>query len=147
MAKETDCSQEILQLVKQMSEKMDDGFARTNQSIADLEKRLTGQEERTNNLRVIQHVQADEIKELRKIVKDLAESDGIRKVGDGTAIQKEPAYAGFDECGISRRKAMKALRDAEVIRPDSEGRNTCTVRIDGKVTRVIVVCADEGEKA
>lgn len=138
-----DKEQEILKSLKEMSERMDAGFKDISGAIGELERRIGKQEKKSRKAARQQSLQASEIKKLKEIVKNLADSDGCWRCGSDVAIQKEPAYAGFEECGISKRMAMRALRDAGVIKTDSQEKNTCTIRIDGKSKRVIVVCMDD----
>lgn len=134
--------QEILRKLEELSGRMDSGFKGISGAISDLERRLCKQEKKIRKTAKLQSVQGEELAKLKKVVKDLAESTEARKYGSDIAIRKEPAYKGFEECGVRKRAAMTALRDAGVIRADSQNKNTCVVKMGGKVERVIVVCMD-----
>lgn len=131
----------ILQKLEELSKRMDDGFNGVSGEIRDLERRLGKQEKKIRKAAKEQSLQASEIEKLKKIVKDIADSDG-RRYGSEVAIRKEPAYEGFEECGISKRAAMRALRDAGAIKTDSQNKTTCTIRVGGKAERVIMVFMD-----
>lgn len=140
------CEQEILKKLEELSWRMDAGFKGISGAIADLERRLSKQEKKARKTEKRQAVQDAELANLKKVVKNLAGSAEARKYGSDVAIRKEPAYKGFEECGVRKKDAMVALRDAGVVRTDSQNKNTCCIRIDGKVERVIVVCMDKADK-
>lgn len=58
---------------------------------------------------------------------------------DCDAICKEEAYQSFEEIGVGRRTAMRALEKAGAIRADKNSRRTKVIRLDGKCQRVIIV--------
>lgn len=45
----------------------------------------------------------------------------------------------FEEIGVGRRIAMRALEKAGAIRADKNSRRTKVIRLDGKCQRVIIV--------
>lgn len=137
--------QEILKKLEDLSGRMDAGFKGISGAISDLERRLCKQERKASRTAKRQSMQDAELAKLKKVVKDLAESAEARKYGPDVAIRKEPAYKGFEECGVRKKDAMTALRDAGVVRTDSQNKNTCCIRMDGKVERVIVVCMDSAD--
>lgn len=136
---------EILRRLDELSKMVDGGFKGMREAIADLEGRMERQEMKTRQTAHRQQLQASEIEGLKRIVRDLADSDAAWQRGGETAIRKEPAYEEFEEAGIGKRVAMRALRDAGAIKADSQNKTTCTIRIGGKAERVIIVLDAAGE--
>ena len=69
----------------------------------------------------------------------MAENAPLRSWGGSAAICKEDAYQSFEEIGVGRRIAMRALEKAGAIRADKNSRRTKVIRLDGKCQRVIIV--------
>lgn len=132
----------IIYKLEKLSEQVGTGFRSVGAALDELERRLGKQERKIKKTAKRQTLQADEIEKLKKIVRDLANSDG-RRYGKDVAIRKEPAYKKFEECGIGHREAMIALRDAGAIKADCQNKTTCTIQVDGKARRVILVFMDQ----
>lgn len=85
-------------------------------------------------------------KEIDNIYTILAElvKDRGQKRPEGTVVPKEPFYDRLDAEHISRREALRTLREDGAIRP-SGGKSTCVCRINGRPTRVLMVVGKEGD--
>ena len=129
----------IVKELADLSQLVSAGFDNVNESIDALKDRLGKHGKKIHKVSKEQHLQASEIENLKKVVTNLANSDGWQYGEHMVAIRKEPAYEGFEEYGVGKRTAMRALRDAGTIKTDSQNKSTCTVRVDGKTERVIIV--------
>ena len=106
-------------------------------------KRLEGQERRARRATQFRQLQEAEIQKLKEIALSLASEEPLRSGDGAAAISKETAYRRFEECGVGKVTAMRALRKAGVLRLDRAGRNTTTIWLNGKCQRVIIVTAKE----
>ena len=116
------------------------------QRIADLESRLSEVEKRLEGQKrasQFRQLQEAEIQKLKEIALSLASEEPLRSGDGAAAISKETAYRRFEECGVGKVTAMRALRKAGVLRLDRAGRNTTTIWLNGKCQRVIIVTAKE----
>lgn len=129
----------ILEAIASLSETVSKGFRDVEGRFESIESRLEQQERASRKTHIRQEAQAGDIEKLKKIVCDLAREVPVKVMPDYTAIQKGDAYSKFEAQGYSSRKAMRALRCADVIKQDPEGKNTCTIYLDGKRQRVICV--------
>lgn len=108
-----------------------------------IESRLGKQEKKVRRTARQQQLQASEIEKLKAIVQRLARQAPVRTYDDASAIRRDAAYQEFEECGIDKVTAMKALREGGAIRRGHQGRNTDTIWLDGKCQRVIIVITKE----
>lgn len=92
-----------------------------------IENRLGKQEKKSQKTAKRQALQESEIRQLKETVQQLAASEGCWSRENETAIRKEAAYQKFEESGISKVAAMRALRNAGVLKRDPYGKNTCTI--------------------
>lgn len=111
--------------------------------LSEVEKRLEGQERKARRASQFQQLQEAEIQKLKEIALSLASEEPLRSGDGAAAISKETAYQRFEECGVGKVTAMRALRKAGVLRLDRAGRNTTTIWLNGKCQRVIIVTAKE----
>ena len=126
-----DNEQMILQAIAQLTDTVTKGFQDMEGRFEGIESRLDGQERKL--------LQDSQIEELSKIVQDMAENAPLRSWDGSAAICKEEAYQSFEEIGVGRRIAMRALEKAGAIRADKNSRRTKVIRLDGKCQRVIIV--------
>lgn len=131
-------NEEILQALKELSGAMNKGFSDMSARFESIEGRLAAQEKRVRNTYTRQNLMEKDIQALKDIVYELAEKEPCRSRPNGTAIRKEAAYRKFADRGIGKVKALCALRDAGMIQTHN-GKNTCTIWLDGKPQRVIIV--------
>lgn len=142
-----DNEQMILQAIAQLTDTVTKGFQDMEGRFEGIESRLDGQERKLRRTAVRQQLQDSQIEELSKIVQDMAENAPLRSWDGSAAICKEEAYQRFEEIGVGRRIAMRALEKAGAIRADKNSRRTKVIRLDGKCQRVIIVEAeDSGEQ-
>lgn len=134
-----DNEQMILQAIAQLSDTVTKGFQDMEGRFEGIESRLEGQERKLRRTAVRQQLQDSQIEELSKIVQGMAENAPLRSWGGSAAICKEDAYQSFEEIGVGRRIAMRALEKAGAIRADKNSRRTKVIRLDGKCQRVIIV--------
>jgi len=132
----------ILQAIASLTATMEKGFSDMSARFEAIEDRLGSQERKTRKTAQRQALQESEIRKLKEIVQRLATSEPCWSQGNTAAIRKESAYREFGECGIGKVTAMRALRKTGVVKQDPEGKNTCTIYLDGECTRVIVVYTD-----
>ena len=104
-----------------------------------IEDRLDRQEKKTRKTAKRQQLQAAEIAELKEAVRDLAEREPLRTWPDAAAIKKESAYREFEERGVGKVTALRALQQDGTIKTDAGGKRTQVIRIGGGVQRVLVV--------
>lgn len=134
-----DNEQMILQAIAQLTDTVTKGFQDMEGRFEGIESRLDGQERKLRRTAVRQQLQDSQIEELSKIVQDMAENTPLRSWDGSAAICKEEAYQSFEEIGVGRRTAMRALEKAGAIRADKNSRRTKVIRLDGKCQRVIIV--------
>ena len=128
-----DNEQMILQAIAQLTDTVTKGFQDMEGRFEGIESRLDGQERKLRRTAVRQQLQDS------KIVQDMAENAPLRSWDGSAAICKEEAYQSFEEIGVGRRIAMRALEKAGAIRADKNSRRTKVIRLDGKCQRVIIV--------
>lgn len=133
-----DNEQMILQAIAQLTDTVTKGFQGMEGRFEGIESRLDGQERKLRRTAVRQ-LQDSQIEELSRIVQDMAENTPLRSWDGSAAICKEDAYQSFEEIGVGRRIAMRALEKAGAIRADKNSRRTKVIRLDGKCQRVIIV--------
>ncbi len=138
-------NEELLRALSELTETMDKGFSDMSARFVSIENRLSAQEKKTRKTYTRQKLMEADVQTLKKIVRELAEKEPCRVRPDGTAIRKEAAYEKFGDCGIGKVKALCALRDAGVIQTDSKGKNTCTIWLDNRPQRVLIVI-ERGEQ-
>lgn len=131
--------EKILQAIANLAATVTQGFSDMEGRFEGIEDRLDKQEKKLRRTAVRQQLQADQIDELGRIVRDMAETAPLRSWDGSAAICKEDAYRSFEELGVGRRTAMKALERAGVIWTDNRNRRTKTIWLDGKCQRVIIV--------
>lgn len=134
-----DNEQMILQAIAQLTDTVTKGFQDMEGRFERIESRLDGQERKLRRTAVRQQLQDSQIEELSRIVQDMAENAPLRSWDGSAAICKEDAYQNFEEIGVGRRIAMRALEKAGAIRADKNSRRTKVIRLDGKCQRVIIV--------
>lgn len=134
-----DNEQMILQTIAQLTDTVTKGFQDMEGRFEGIESRLDGQERKLRRTAVRQQLQDSQIEELSRIVQDMAENAPLRSWDGSAAICKEDAYQNFEEIGVGRRIAMRALEKAGAIRADKNSRRTKVIRLDGKCQRVIIV--------
>lgn len=130
--------------IADIGQQLIDGFAAVQSYMQGMEQRLTTQERQTKRVLHRQNLQQQEIDGLKKIVLDLAENRPIRRVNGSVAIRKEEAYERFEDCGIGKVSATRALRDAGMLRVDGSGKCTITIWHEGGCLRVLMV--PEGDR-
>lgn len=133
----------VLEALAKLTATMEKGFSDMNGRFEAIEERLGRQEKKARRTSRQQRLQASEIEKLKHIVRTLARQAPVRTYDDASAIRKEGAYQEFEECGIDKVTAMKALRECGAIRRGHQGRNTDTIWLDGKCQRVIIVVTKE----
>ena len=138
-------NEEILQAIRELTDTMNKGFSDMSGRFETIEKRLGIQEKKARKTYTRQKLMEADVQALKNIIRELAEKEPCRVRPDGTAIRKEAAYEKFGDCGIGKVKALCALRDAGVIRTDATGKNTCTIWLDNKPQRVLIVLGEGGE--
>ncbi len=138
-------NEEILQAIRELTDAMNKGFSDMSGRFETIEKRLSIQEKKARKTYTRQKLMEADVQALKDIIHELAEKEPCRVRPDGTAIRKEAAYEKFGDCGIGKVKALCALRDAGVIRTDATGKNTCTIWLDNKPQRVLIVLGEGGE--
>lgn len=131
--------EKILQAIANLATTVSQGFSNMEGRFESIEGRLDKQEKKLRRTAVRQQLQAEQIDELGKIVLDMAESAPLRSWDSSAAICKEDAYRSFEEMGVGRRTAMRALEKAGLIWTDSGHKRTKTIWLDGKCQRVIIV--------
>lgn len=136
------CEEKLLEALETLTATMNKGFSDMGARFEGIEARLGAQERKTKKAARRQALQESEIQDLKKMVYQLAQSQPCRKRGNAVAIRKEPVYSEFEERGISKVAAMRALRDAGAIKAYQDGKNTRTIYLDGHLERVIIVCMD-----
>lgn len=134
-----DNEQMILQAIAQLSDTVTKGFRDMEGRFESVESRLDAQEKSLRRTAVRQQLQDGKIRELSKIVHDMAETSPLKSWEDSAAIRKEDAYQSFEEAGVGRRTAMRALEKDGAIRADRNGKRTKVIWLDGKCQRVIIV--------
>ena len=135
--------EKILAALTGLTETMNKGFSDMSARFETIEDRLGKQEKKARKTAMRQSLHESEIQQLKEIVQQLAASEGIRSIGNTTAIRKETAYRKFEERGIGKVTALRALRSTGVLKQDPEGKNTSTIYLDGECKRVIVVYTDK----
>lgn len=135
--------EKILAAMTELTETMNKGFSDMSARFEAIEDRLGKQEKKARKTAIRQSLQESEIQQLKEIVQQLAASEGLQSRGNTTAIRKESAYRKFEERGIGKVTAMRALRSTGVLKQDPEGKNTSTIYLDGECKRVIVVYTDK----
>lgn len=135
--------EKVLEAIEKLTATMEKGFSDMNGRFEAIESRLWRQEKKAQRTARQQRLQASEIEKLKRIVQRLARQDPVRTYDDASAIRKEGAYQEFEECGIDKVTAMKALQECGAIRRGHQGRNTDTIWLDGKCQRVIIVITKE----
>lgn len=135
--------QKVLEALAKLNKTVERGFSGMNKRFEAIESRLGRQEKKAQRTARQQRLQAAEIDELKRIVRRLAKQAPVRTYDDASAIRKEGAYQAFEECGIDKVAAMKALQECGAIRRGHQGRNTDTIWLDGKCQRVIIVITKE----
>ena len=138
-------NEEVLQAIRELTDAMNKGFSDMSGRFETIEKRLSIQEKKARKTYTRQKLMEADVQALKDIIHELAEKEPCRVRPDGTAIRKEAAYEKFGDCGIGKVKALCALRDAGVIRTDATGKNTCTIWLDNKPQRVLIVLGEGGE--
>lgn len=138
-------NEEVLQAIRELTDAMNKGFSDMSGRFETIEKRLSIQEKKARKTYTRQKLMEADVQALKDIIHELAEKEPCRVRPDGTAIRKEAAYEKFGDCGIGKVKALCALRDAGVIRTDATGKNTCTIWLDNKPQRVLIVLEEGGE--
>ena len=138
-------NEEILQAIRELTDAMNKGFSDMSGRFETIEKRLSIQEKKARKTYTRQKLMEADVQALKDIIHELAEKEPCRVRPDGTAIRKEATYEKFGDCGIGKVKALCALRDAGVIRTDATGKNTCTIWLDNKPQRVLIVLGEGGE--
>lgn len=113
------------------------------ESLTDIENRLSRQEEKSRKTAERQRLQEKDIEELKKIVLDLAENKPIKRRCDGVAVAKEDAYRRFASKGIGKVTATRALRDAGMLATDTQGKCTITIWHNGGCLRVLLITSEE----
>ena len=132
----------ILQAIEALTTSMEKGFTDMSARFEAIENRLGQQERKARKTAQRQVLQESEIQQLKEIVQRLAASQPYRAQGNRVAISKEAAYKEFKDCGIGKVTALRALQKTGVIQQDSQGKNTCTIYLDGEFKRVLVVFTD-----
>lgn len=135
--------EKILQAIEALTASMEKGFTEMGARFEAIENRLGQQERKARRTAHRQTLQENEIQQLKEIVQRLAASEPYWAQGNRVAISKEAAYKEFGECGIGKVTALRALQKTGVIKQDSQGKNTCTIYLDGECKRVIMVCTDK----
>lgn len=83
----------------------------------------------------------ENIHQIYQILQEIKQNQGVPMNG-GTAVPKEPFYQEVESHKITRRDALRALRNSGTIRL-SAGTATFPVRIGGQVQRVIFVIEED----
>lgn len=135
--------EKILATLTDMTEAMNKGFSDMSARFVAIEERLGKQEKKSRKTAMRQTLQENEIRQLKETVQRLAVSEGCWSKGNMTAVRKEAVYREIEERGISKVVAMRALRNSGVLKQDLEGKNTCTIYLDGECKRVVVVYTDK----
>lgn len=135
--------EKMLEAIAKLTATMEKGFSDMSGRFEAIESRLGRQEKKVQRTAKQQRLQTAEIDKLKHIVRRLATQAPVRTYDDASAIRKEGAYREFEECGIDKVAAMKALRECGAIRRGHQGRNTDTIWLDGKCQRVIIVVTKE----
>ena len=131
--------EKILDALANLTAAMQKGFSDMGGRFQAIEERLDQQEKKARKTAKRQHLQAEEILELKKAVKALAEREPLRTWPDAAAIRKESAYREFEERGVGKVTALRALQKEGTIKADNRGKYTQVVRIEGGVRRVLVI--------
>lgn len=135
--------EKILATLTEMTEAMNKGFSDMSARFVAIEDRLGKQEKKSRKTAMRQTLQENEIRQLKEAVQQLASSEGCWSRGNLTAVRKEAVYQKIEETGIGKVAAMRALRNSGVLKQDPEGKNTCTIYLDGECKRVVVVYTDK----
>lgn len=133
----------VLEAIAKLAAAVENGFSSMDGRFEAIESRLGKQEKKARRTVRQQQLQASEIEKLKAIVQRLARQAPVRTYDDASAIRRDAAYQEFEECGIDKVTAMKALREGGAIRRGHQGRNTDTIWLDGKCQRVIIVITKE----
>lgn len=133
----------VLEAIAKLAAAVENGFSSMDGRFEAIESRLGKQEKKARRTARQQQLQASEIEKLKAIVQRLARQAPVRTYDDASAIRRDAAYQEFEECGIDKVTAMKALREGGAIRRGHQGRNTDTIWLDGKCQRVIIVITKE----
>lgn len=132
-------NEQIFKAIEDLTEAVKKGFGDMEDRFGSIEVRLDAQEKKMLRTAVRQQLQDSKIQELSQIVHDMAETAPLRSWPDRAAIRKEDAYQRFEEAGVGRRIAMRALEKAGAIQADQYSRRTKVIHLDGKCQRVIIV--------
>ena len=141
-----DQEEKILEALANLTAAVQKGFSDMSGRFEAIEDRLDRQEKKARKTAQRQQLQAAEIAELKEAVRGLAEREPLRIWPDAAAIRKESAYREFEERGVGKLTALRALQKDGTIRAGSENKRTQVIRVDGDVRRVIVVTIEEGKE-
>ena len=81
--------EKILSTLAELSDRIEQGFAGMNSRFAEMEDRLTKQEQKTRKTAARQQLQSEQIRQLTECVRELAAQEPIWHGRSETAIQKD----------------------------------------------------------